>query len=127
MKSILLLCFIMLECFLAPGSMAQDLYFKNYQVNDGLSGNTITSILQDSKGFMWFGTRNGLNRFDGYSFRTFRNIPTDSFSIGSNSILSLCEDDNEQLWIGTYKGAYIYNPARERFTLFRQLPSSTYS
>lgn len=122
MKSLLLLAYILLVCFLAPGSMAQDLYFKNYQVNDGLSGNTITSILQDSKGFMWFGTRNGLNRFDGYSFRTFRNIPTDSFSIGSNSILSLCEDNNEQLWIGTYKGVYIYDPAIERFTLFRQLP-----
>ncbi len=101
---------------------AQDYYFKNYQVNNGLSSNTITSILQDKKGFMWFGTRNGLNRFDGNAFKIFRNDPKDSFSLGSNSVLSLCEGDSEKLWIGTYKGIYIYDPFTERFTPFHLLP-----
>jgi ligand-binding sensor domain-containing protein len=108
--------------FLLPFSAgAQSYYFKNYQVSNGLSSNTITSILQDKKGFMWFGTRNGLNRFDGTTFRIFRNDPEDSLSLGSNSILSLYEDEKEQLWIGTYKGIYIYDPVSERFTAFKKL------
>lgn len=70
---------------------------------------------------MWFGTRNGLNRFDGYAFRTFRNNLSDPSSIGSNSILSLFEDANEKLWIGTYKGISIYDPVTEKFSGFNFL------
>lgn len=70
---------------------------------------------------MWFGTRNGLNRFDGYTFRTFRNNLSDPSSIGSNSILSLFEDSNEKLWIGTYKGISIYDPVSEKFSAFNFL------
>ncbi len=72
---------------------------------------------------MWFGTRNGLNRFDGNVFKVFRNKATDSSSIGSNSILSLYEDEKEQLWVGTYKGIYIYNPLKESFTPFHLIPA----
>jgi ligand-binding sensor domain-containing protein/signal transduction histidine kinase/DNA-binding response OmpR family regulator len=71
---------------------------------------------------MWFGTRNGLNRFDGRSFRTFRSSVADSTSIGSNSILSLFEDRNEQLWVGTYKGIYRYDPVHETFAPFKKVP-----
>src|SRR5688500_3296477 len=71
---------------------AQPWYFRSYGVKDGMSGNGVMSILQDSRGFMWFGTRNGLNRFDGSSFKVFRNNPYDSLSIGSNSIGCLYED-----------------------------------
>ncbi len=94
-------------------------YFKNYQVQNGLSSNTITSILQDKKGFIWIGTRNGLNRFDGNTFKVFQNILSDSLSLGSNSIFSLFEDQKEQLWIGTYNGIYIYNPLQEHFRQFK--------
>jgi len=97
-------------------------YFKNYQVYNGLSSNTITSILQDRKGFMWFGSRNGLNRFDGNMFRVFRNNPADTASIGSNSIFSLYEDHDQQLWVGTYKGIYLYNPIKETFSTFKRIP-----
>ncbi len=116
------LAILFFSIIIAFTSQAQDYYFKNYQVANGLSSNTITSILQDQKGFMWFGTRNGLNRFDGNSFKIFRNDPKDSFSMGSNSVLSLCEDESEKLWIGTYKGAYIYDPQTERFAPFSLLP-----
>lgn len=96
-------------------------YFKNYQVQDGLSSNTITSILQDRKGFIWIGTRNGLNRFDGNTFKVFHNDLSDENSLGNNSIFSLFEDDKEQLWIGTYSGIYIYNPEQEQFSAFKLL------
>lgn len=70
---------------------------------------------------MWFGTRNGLNRFDGNAFNIFRNNTADSLSIGSNSILSLFEDEQEQLWVGTYKGIYLYDPVMEIFRPFRKI------
>lgn len=103
--------------------IGQEYYFRNYQVQHGLSSNTITSILQDKKGFIWLGTRNGLNRFDGNRFRIFRNDPNEEQSLGNNSILSLCEDGNERIWIGTYKGIYIYDPVKESFDAFQQLPA----
>jgi len=68
---------------------------------------------------MWFGSRNGLNRFDGNVFKVFQNKLSDSTSIGSNSIFSLYEDTKEQLWVGTYKGIYLYNPLKENFTQFK--------
>lgn len=98
-------------------------YFKNYQVSNGLSSNTITAIVQDKKGFMWFGSRNGLNRFDGNVFKVFSNKLSDSTSLGSNSIFSLYEDAKQHLWVGTYKGVYIYNPLKESFSLLKSIPA----
>ncbi|MDQ1085518.1 hybrid sensor histidine kinase/response regulator transcription factor [Siphonobacter sp. SORGH_AS_1065] len=102
-------------------SMVSD--FKSYQVADGLSSNTITCILQDHRGFMWFGSRNGLNRFDGHAVKVFRHSRSDSQSLGSNSILSLCEDRKKQLWVGTFKGIYRYDPQKETFTRFTAIPA----
>lgn len=72
---------------------------------------------------MWFGTRNGLNRFDGSTFRVFRNSNNDPKSIGNNSILSLHGDEENKLWIGTYKGIYQYDPVNETFNTFNKLPA----
>ncbi len=71
---------------------------------------------------MWFGTRNGLNRFDGNNFKVFKSKLSDTSSIGSNSILSLFEDEEEQLWVGTYKGIYIYDAREEKFSPFKLIP-----
>lgn len=101
---------------------AQTHYFHNYQVNAGLSSNTVTCIFQDKKGFMWFGTRNGLNRFDGTFFKVFKNQRNNPQSIGDNSIFCIAEDDQERLWVGTYTGIYIFNPKLEQFTPFRKIP-----
>lgn len=107
-----------LTCFAQNDSY----YFKNYQVQNGLSSNTITTILQDKKGFIWIGTRNGLNRFDGNTFKIFHNVLSDAQSLGSNSIFSLFEDKKEQLWVGTYSGIYLYDPRQERFSAFKLIP-----
>lgn len=116
------LLILTLHCCAATLLTAQPYYFKNYQVNNGVSSNTITCITQDRKGFLWFGTRNGLNRFDGHSFRIFRSNPSDPASIGSNSILSLFEDKDERLWVGTYQGIFLYDPLHEKFTALKNLP-----
>ena len=73
--------------------------------------------LQDKMGFMWFGTKDGLNRFDGYTFKTFRKTPEAQGSIGNNFILSLYEDEQSVLWVGTSKGLYQYNRSTEKFSL----------
>lgn len=94
--------------------------FTHYDIENNLPSNTIRSIIQDSNGFMWFGTENGLSRFDGYQFKTFRTKANDSTSIGNNYIYSLLEDDSHNFWIGTDKGLYLYHPEKEQFSKFNQ-------
>ncbi|MDD7886281.1 hybrid sensor histidine kinase/response regulator transcription factor [Flavivirga sp. 57AJ16] len=95
-------------------TFAQDYYFEHYQVENGLSHNTVSSILQDNFGFMWFGTKDGLNRFDGYNFKLFQNNPKDSTSIGNNFIHALHEYDGV-MWVGTDRGLYSYDAKYENF------------
>jgi ligand-binding sensor domain-containing protein len=71
---------------------AQSYYFRHYQVEQGLSNNTVYCTLQDKHGFLWFGTKDGLNRFDGYTFKTFRHDPRNKNSVSSNMIHALCLD-----------------------------------
>ena len=99
--------------------MGQEFYFKHYKSENGLSHNTVLSSLQDKKGFMWFGTKDGLNRFDGYTFKTFRNDTNSPNSIGSNFIECLHEY-NGQLWVGTNNGLFKYNEKAEDFSLLRK-------
>ncbi|MCW8313414.1 response regulator [Sphingobacterium sp. InxBP1] len=96
---------------------AQPYHFKHYQVEAGLSYNSVMCSLQDRNGFMWFGTKNGLNRFDGYRFKIFQHDPDQSGSLGHNFIYSLLEDRNGLLWVGTLKGLYRYDPTTEIFRL----------
>ena len=98
---------------------AQDYSFKYYFTiingHDGLSQTDIKAILQDSEGFMWFGTRNKLNRFDGNSIQVFDCYDSVA-NKRNNNISSLYEDKNKHLWIGTDKGIFIFNPVYETFT-----------
>lgn len=95
---------------------AQPYYFKHYQVENGLSNNSVFASVQDDKGFMWFGTKDGLNRFDGYSFKTYRHDPADPTSLGNDKIYSLLSDKTAGLWVGTDLGLYQYNPEKETFS-----------
>lgn len=100
---------------LLPGSVfSQEYYFRHYNVENGLSHNTVHQALQDEKGFLWFGTKNGLNRFDGYSFKTYKHDPQNPHSIGSNFIESLASS-KDFLWVGTSSGLYKMNLKTEAF------------
>lgn len=93
--------------FLLLGVKAQNVgrfYFSNLGLKDGLSQISVVKILQDSKGFMWFATRNGLNRYDGTEFTVYKHVPEDSLTLSDNSILSLAEDADRNLWVGTSHG-----------------------
>ncbi|MEN8203883.1 MAG: two-component regulator propeller domain-containing protein, partial [Bacteroidota bacterium] len=92
-----------------------------YKVSDGLSQSEILCIFQDSEGYMWLGTQNGLNKFDGYTFRSFFNDPADPGTISSNWIFDICEDQNGMIWIGTKSGLNSYD---KRTGLFTTVPLS---
>ncbi|QDW21582.1 two-component regulator propeller domain-containing protein [Flavobacterium sp. KBS0721] len=98
---------------------AQEYYFKHFQVEEGLSNNTVLTSLQDEDGFMWFGTKDGLNRFDGYRFKTYRSNGNPIHSLGSNYIQSLHEYKGV-IWVGTDKGLYQYNKKTDEFTVLNE-------
>ncbi len=97
---------------------ADELKFDRLSINDGLSENVVYCILQDKKGFMWFGTHDGLNRYDGYSFKVFRNDPFDSTSLCNNNVTALYEDKVGRFWIGTYNGLSLFDEKTETFRSF---------
>lgn len=99
----------------AQEDISQKYYFKTLDIADGLSQNTVNCILQDKMGFMWFGTKDGLNRYDGLSFTVFKQETGNDKSLGSNYITTLYEDNNKKLWVGTTDGLYIYHLEEERF------------
>ena len=102
---------------------SQSYYFRRYQVENGLSHNTVFCSLQDKDGFLWFGTRDGLDRFDGKNFKIFQHDPDDSLTFKNNYIQCLHEDVKGVLWVGSYKGLYYYNRKAESFTLIRNTES----
>jgi ligand-binding sensor domain-containing protein len=90
--------------------------FNHLNVDNGLSQSSVTCIFQDNKGFMWFGTQDGLNRYDGYNIKVFKNEPGDSTSLTDNFILSIYEDQSGILYIETQSGTFHrYNPRSESF------------
>ena len=97
--------------------VAQDYIFRQLKVGDGLSQSTVFASMQDSKGFMWFATRNGLNRYDGYKFEVYINDPKDSTSLSDDGVNTLYEDKNGILWIGTiYGNLNRFSPESETFS-----------
>jgi len=117
LRSSIISCIVF--CCLIPVVRAQNHYFTHYEVENGLSNNTVTCSLIDKKGFMWFGTRDGLNRFDGYTFKQFRHNPVRAKSIGNNIIFALYQDIEGNLWVGTEQGLYKYDYDSESFSFLK--------
>jgi signal transduction histidine kinase len=92
--------------------------FEHLDVESGLSSNMIYCIHRDANGFLWVGTDNGLNRYDGYQFRPFRNRIGDNTSISNNHITSIYEDVDGSLWIATWKFINRYNPVNGQFKTY---------
>jgi signal transduction histidine kinase/ligand-binding sensor domain-containing protein/CheY-like chemotaxis protein/AraC-like DNA-binding protein len=85
-------------------------------IEQGLSNNAVRCIYQDHKGFMWFGTYDGLNRYDGYGFKVFRNKFSDSASLSNNWVYAISEDIHNNLWVGTRQGISVYNTLSGKFS-----------
>lgn len=97
----LLASFLLSQAALAQTSKV---LFKHLTTDEGLSQSNVTCILQDRQGFMWFGTQDGLNKYDGYSFTVYQNDPLQPNSLSDNFVVSLYEDRKGQLWVGTDDG-----------------------
>lgn len=99
------------------GMPAEQYKFTHVNGADGLSNSHVKSIIQDSYGYVWLGTRNGLNRYDGTSMRQYNCFDPQS-GRGNQVISALFEDTQRRLWVGTDNGVYIYDPVADRFTSF---------
>lgn len=109
-------CWSLLFCFLlAVQAKGQAPHLKYLGIEKGLSNNSVRCIYQDQHGFMWFGTYDGLNRFDGYEFTVYRNKLGDSASLPYNYINVITEDQNHNLWVGTGQGIGVYNNLSARW------------
>ena len=108
---------LLLAFWLEPLSASPYFSFKKYQVEDGLSHNTVWCAIQDSYGFIWLGTSDGLNRYDGRGNKVYRNVLNDKFSLENNFVEALIEED-QNIWVGTNSGLYIYDRATDRFSYF---------
>lgn len=115
MIRIVKLIFSFLCVTLALNSYGQNLKFKHINVENGLSNSTIECIFQDSRGFIWFGTRDGLNRYDGNEITVFKSTGK-AGSLSDNFIRCILEDQDKNLWIGTSNGLNKFNPEQNKFT-----------
>lgn len=103
-KQILIYIILLIHCFSGYAENENPFFFSHLGVEDGLSQVSILSIFQDSEGYIWFGTRNGANRYDGYEFKVYQNEVNNPASISDNYIRKISEDKNKNIWIGTSNG-----------------------
>ncbi|MGZ3944461.1 MAG: two-component regulator propeller domain-containing protein [Mucilaginibacter sp.] len=114
-RSLILICALFLTANLLKAQNDQ-FQFSRLDINNGLSHNQVNSIFKDSKGFMWFGTLSGLNRYDGYKFKIFKHSDNDTSSLNDDYIVSINEGPGNKLWVESRTAFNIYDPATEKFS-----------
>ena len=119
----------LLSWILLPASAQHDrLTFERMTLREGLSQSIVEGIIQDRQGFLWMATEDGLNMYDGYTFRVLRNDPMDIHSLSHNEIRTLIEDTAGTLWVGTFAGGLNrYLPSRQMFVRYRHSPDDSTS
>lgn len=120
MNRLILIGVYILTQLLSTICSSQNINFENFKytylgIEQGVSNNFITDIYQDQRGFIWVGTYDGLNRYDGYDFITYRNQPRDSTSLSNNRVVSIYSNKNE-IWVGTKKGVSVYDYTTAKFS-----------
>lgn len=126
MHRIFYLLIILLLPALTPAmAQRQDIKFEHLDINNGVSQNHIKCIMQDNRGFMWFGTRDGLNRYDGYRFTIYKNEAKDSTSLGNSFVSAMVEDSKGIIWVATRGGGLSrYDKERDHFTTYKNDPKN---
>lgn len=110
---------LLLSCMISEAVESQHTYFRHLSISDGLTENNVRCIIQDRNGFMWFGTKDGLNRYDGVNVKHFRNGKEGGFDF--SYITNLCEDRDGVIWIGSDSGVGYYDPETECVTVLNAL------
>ena len=117
------LCYLILICWFAnllPVCAQSDVSFRfhHFNIENGLSSNSVNAILQDHKGYIWIGGNGGLDKFDGKRFVCYQKKGKDYHGLGDNGITALYESTDKKIWVGTENGLYIYDPQTDRFHKF---------
>jgi len=115
---IYLLVYIFISLLFSHYGQAKEINFRKIDMNSGLSFNSVMCIMEDSEGYLWIGTREGLNRYDGYEFEIFKHNPYDSTSLSNSHINHIFEDSNHTIWIGTSNGLNKYHPKTNGFSKY---------
>lgn len=102
--------------FFMLAGRSQEIEFSHLSIEDGLSQNSVLSTTQDGNGFLWFGTRNGLNKYDSYRFSVYRNSPAKKGSISDNYVTALLCDSRNTIWVGTHNGLNRYDAGNDSFS-----------
>ncbi len=126
-SKILSVFFLVLIFSFKINSQISNSSFTYLTIKEGLSQSTVEAILQDRKGYMWFATNDGLNRYDGYNFTVYRYDPYDTSLISDNYVYDLCEDDSGYLWIATNNGLNKFDPVKNKFIRFTNNPADSTS
>ncbi|MEP7317426.1 MAG: two-component regulator propeller domain-containing protein [Panacibacter sp.] len=112
----LLLCLLPVFLYTQEQIVTTDIPGEWLTSKEGLSQGMINSILQDREGYMWFATKDGLNKYDGYKITVYRHNPDDNYSLPDNYVTSIFEDDNNNFWVSTLsRGMYLFEKNTERF------------
>ncbi len=123
LKTLVVLFFFIISTFCF--SQSEELIFQRFTVKDGLSHNNVYTIIQDNDGYMWFGTQDGLDKYDGYKFSIFRHNPNDSNSISTSNFGKIYQDKEGIFWLGTFGGGLDkYNPKTNLFTNYSNIPNN---
>jgi signal transduction histidine kinase/ligand-binding sensor domain-containing protein len=120
MMKILIKYIFILWCFSLQLVFAEAIQFKHFTIDDGLSDNFVIPVLQDRQGFLWVGSKNGLNKYDGAEFTVYSHDPDNSNTISNNYIWSLLEDRAGILWVGTWGGGVNkFDPVTQQFISYQ--------
>ena len=123
MKRTILVLLLFVTCVISQAQVRQ---ISHYSIEEGLSQSVVNCVFQDSKGFIWFGTQDGINRYDGYNFVSYIHSPIDTNSISNNWIYAIDEDRNGDLWIGTKFGLQKYEINAGHFKHFETSSDSEF-
>ena len=110
--------------FLCANSQNSNLRFNHTGISNNLSNKNIASILQDHNGFLWIATANGLNRFDGYSYKVYKHKANGPNSLPDDSVIDIYEDSEKNLWLGTSAGICRYLPEKDSFFVHNEVGKS---
>ncbi len=125
---ILLLLTFFIGSFVRPAqAQSASIRFDTLSIEDGLSQSTVRAIYQDSQGFMWFGTEDGLNKYDGYNFTIYKHDSENPDSLSDNTITALYQDKHGNFWIGTASGLERFKREDQTFQHFLYSPDNANS